>query len=202
MDNIPKEHIPNEDDLRRLAEGDETVVNELIEGLTGFIINEMDWFVKTHPYLEYLYDDIISESLLELVDTVNKLLGKEFNSSHLIGYIRKACLIKVVNATSTIRLPVNVPERSLRSPSIVNFLDDIRRNTRPVKEHDLQTSQDSVFGEVWFDDFIATLDEREKKIISMKIEGKSNREIGREVGLEHNHVSAKLNKLLKRYLGE
>lgn len=199
---VPDEHIPSEEDLQRLASGDESVVNELVEGLMGYIINEMEWYIKTHPLVERWRDDIISEAFLAMVEYTNKNLGRQFAPEVFIACVKRVCLSAAIRMTSRENLSVTVPEGSLLASWLKDHFQDIRSNTRGVKETDKQTSPDGVFGEVWFDDFIAGLDEREQTMVSMKIGGASDREIGREVDLHHRQVEMKLRKLYERYIGE
>lgn len=200
--NVPDEHIPSEIDLKRLADGDSSVVNELVEGLMAYIINEMEWFIKTHPHVERFKEDIIGEAMMAMVEYTNKNLGRQFSPEVFLACIKRVCLSSVIRMTSRENLPVTVPEGSLLVEWLKDHFQELRSGARSVKEDDQQTSPDGVFGEVWFDDFIAGLDDREQTMISMKIGGSSDREIGREIGLHHQQVELKLAKLYERYIGE
>lgn len=200
MYNVPDEHIPSDEDMDRLNDGDQSVVNPLIEGLVSFIITEMDWFIKENPTLAQYKDDIISEAFLALVQTVNKMLGSRYSPNQFIGYIKKVCIASVIRSTMELRLPVTVPEGSLLQPDIRAGLDEVRETTRPIKERDSQTPNNSLFGEIWFDDFMSSLDEADEIIIRMRLGGSSFKKIGEAISVQNEaFITARLKSLLDIY---
>ena len=197
---IPDEHIPSDDDMRRLADRDESVVSELVSGLTSFIISEMEWFIKKNPQAECYTEDIFSEAMLALSAFVQESLGEKYAPTQFIGFAKKECLNKVSEWLVITGLPVTIPTGSLFHKDRQDKVDAIK--SQSVREEDRQTSPDGLFSEVWFDDFIDSLTEEDQTILRMKLGGASNSKIGQAIGLEHHHVANRLSKLLARYAGE
>jgi len=191
---IPVEHIPTEEDTQRLCDGDESIVSVLIEGMTAFVVREIDWFLRQNPGFNCHKEDLISEGLLALSEFVTKSVGRKYPPSKLLGYAKKACLNALKEWLVLNSVPVTVSKSTL-------FDKGLDIHCRELQEDDQTSAKDALFSEVWFDDFMNSLGERDQTIIRMKIDGASVMEISRVIGLEKHLVSKRLNELLIMYGG-
>lgn len=189
---VPAEHIPTEQDLQRYAEGDESVINPLIEGLTSSIISSVNWFlshsVTAQPYAE----DCVSEALFSLTKFVNRNVGKTYGGKHFQNAAKLACLSSVRNWLREMSITVTLPARSGRR----NSISLVRRKLNDHKA----ISNGEVFDKVWFDQFLQMLDSFDRKLVELRIAGYTDRRIGREVGMSHTHVKNHLVRLGNFYL--
>jgi len=204
MDNLPNEHIPSNEDMERLAAGDESVVNDLISGLIGFVINEVDWFIRNNAQFLNLKDDLIGESLLALTEFVNKSLGKNFTAHGFIGYVKKECLGAVKKWVVRSKLPVSIPPGSLFHHDGREWSQDKinKISSRQLKISDIEALDGNLFSEIWFNDFIDKLSDLEQQIMQLKIEGLSNRKIAKKLNKSSDYVGIKLLEIAKKYTGE
>lgn len=191
---IPVERIPSEEDTQRLFEGDESIVPILIEGMTAFIVREVDWFLRQTPGLSRYKEDLLSEALVALTDFINKSLGKRYSPSKILGYAKKDCLNAIKDWAMVNSVPVTVSKSTL-------FDKGLDVHCRELQEEDQLSEKDSLFSEIWFDDFMSGLDERDQTIIRMKIDGRSVAEIARKINLTGHHVAKRLGELLEMYGG-
>jgi len=184
---LPDEHIPTREDMLRYAQGDKTVVNPIIEGLTSFIVDEMQKFSKYNTYARNYEDDCVSAALLELVEFVNKNLGKTYDAVKFMLYIRTSCFNRVNDMLRTIGYAVDVQKDYVRMGGEIH----------QVKMQDYHQAElyEEPFDQVWFDEFIDDLHIEDQKILRLKMAGYSNREIEDRLGLDHHFVQDLLNRM-------
>ena len=193
---IPEEHIPSEEDMRRYALGDEEIVPILIEGMTGFIVNEIEWFLNLSETARPFREDCISEGLLALTVFVNKELGKSYSPMKFLNYAKQACLNEIKDWLREMSIAITVPSRSQQKKYPGTNLKQIE-----LKEKLLQSEKEAVFDEIWYKQFIDELDGFDLKLVQMKIDGKSNREVGRTLGVTADTVRMHLDRLTDRLRG-
>lgn len=192
---IPPEHIPSDGDLKRYAEGDSTIINELIEGLTRYVVEQVEWFVQFTDTAKPFEEDCTSEGLLALTLFVNNNLGKKFFSpTHFLNTVRKSVLNAVKDWLRTYSIAVTIPTTTQRD-------NDIQFSQVKLLENTLVTEEE-VFDQVWYDIFIESLDTFDRKLVELALSGVSIRAIGREMELEHNTVQRHLQRLVSLYRGE
>lgn len=189
---VPAEHIPTEQDLQRYSDGDETVINPLVEGLTASVISSVNWFlshsVTAQPYTE----DCVSEALFSLTKFVNRNMGKQFGGKHFQNAAKLACLSSVRSWLREMSITVTLPARTARR----NSVSLVRRKLNDHKA----VSNGEVFDSVWFDQFLGMLDGFDRKLVELRIAGYTDRRIGREVQMSHTHVKNHLVRLGNFYL--
>lgn len=186
---VPDEHIPSEKDLRRYANNDETVIHILVEGLTGYIVNLVEWFLSKTETAQPFREDCISESLLALHEFTVNHLGQKYKPTHFMCAVRLSCLGKVKVWLREMSVSVTIPRTTQNRTGI-------SPNQQRLNDQMKLLSKNSIFDDVWFSIFMDSLDDFDQQLIQLKIDGKSNREIGRELGLEHHHVQMHLSKLV------
>lgn len=190
---MPAEHVPSEEDMLRYAQGDSSVVNELIEGLVSYIVNATEWFVSHSTTAQPYYEDCVSEALLALSKFTNDHLGEVYTPRHFMSAAKLKALSSVKDWLREMSVAVRIPHTVARDNNIQMVQNKLREDTS-------MTSENVVFDTVWFDHFITMLDPFERELVSMKIHGSSNREIGRRLNIGPNHVQAHLVRIGKFYL--
>ena len=68
---LPDQQLPTEEQLLRLKQSDQTVVEELILGLTAYVVNTVKWLVRNDSRMAPFHEDLTSTALLELVEILN-----------------------------------------------------------------------------------------------------------------------------------
>jgi hypothetical protein len=192
---IPNEHIPSDDDMQRYAEKDESVVNQLVEGVTGYVVASVEWFISKTPSAKPYEEDCVSEALLAIQMFVTNSLGRKYTPSHFQSTVKVVALSKVKDWLREMSVAVTMPARTTRRNQTKLVRHGVRDDTR-------STSKDPVFDQVWFDTFIGGLDDFDRQLVSLKMAGMSDREIGREIGIQHQHVSRHLTRLAQLFQGE
>ena len=189
---IPHEHIPSDDDMRRYAEKDTSVVNELIEGLTGYIVNSVEWFLKNSPTAQPFTEDCTSEALLALVMFANAKLGEKYTPQHFMNAAKLEALNQVKDWLRESSVTVTVPARTGRA-------NDIMLVRQRLTEGTSMTGADPVFEKAWFNEFLSLLDDFDLRLVELRMAGYSDRKIGREVGMDGQHVANHLRRLANLY---
>jgi hypothetical protein len=190
---IPNEHIPSDDDMRRYAEKDLSVVNELVEGLTGYIVNSVEWFLTNTPTAQPFTEDCKSEALLTLVTFVNNKVGTKYTPQHFMSAAKMEALNTIKDWLREMSVTVTVPARSAQRNDLV-FIR--RRLTGDVSV----TDNNPVFERAWFTEFMELLDDFDKRLVALRMDGQTDRQIGRAIGMEHRHVANHLRRLAELYL--
>jgi len=176
---LPDEHLPTSDQLKRLERGDPTVVNELIEGLTAYVVDKTNWFIREQPHAFPFQEDLVSESLFTLTESVPKLLGRSFTLPSLLGYLRKRIEGSCTEWLSGVGT-INIPRKTqTRTKQVLK--------KRDLREWHVVASEEDMYGEFEFDDFVeGTFDEVEQEIVRMLIQGQSILKIAEEIGLSES----------------
>lgn len=178
---VPEQQLPTEEQLLRLKNSDKTVVDELILGLTAYVVNTVKWLVRNDSRMAPYHEDLTSTALLELVEFIPKQFGRDLNLFALLRLLK----ISVVGACR-------------------NYLDDspavtlppatLQRNKTELTQqklrdyHKVQESNE-LFGEFELDDFIEVhFDDLQKQIVQRLTRGESRLEISKNLGLDWNTV--------------
>lgn len=191
---IPSEHIPSDDDMLRYSQGDESVQNKLIEGLMGYIVTTIEWFISNTPTAKPYYEDCLSEALLELTDYVNKNLGRRYTPGHFVSTVRLATLSAVKGWLREMSISIRVPKSTQRR-------NNETFTQQKLKDNMLSSAKDQVFDQVWFDTFVDGLDTFDRQIVTLKMSDQTDREISRELGIHHTHVKRHLQRLALIFTG-
>lgn len=192
---IPKEHIPSVEEMERYAQGDETVVSTLVEGLIGYVVNSVEWFLKVAPAARPYQEDCFSEALLALQDFVSRELGKEYTPLKLQAFAKKNSLNAIRDWLREMSIAVTVPKTT-------QHRRDFSLQQCKLTEGLRQTGGDVIFDEVWMKTFMDSLDNFDQDLIRMKMGGKSNRQIGENLGVTHQTVKMHLERLATLFGGE
>ncbi len=191
---IPPEHIPSSDDMKRYKDGDPTIINVLVEGLTKYIIDQVNFFLISNPSAQPYTEDCLSEALLMLQEFTTNQLGKEFSTSKFIGHAKQSVLNQIKcwlrENTKAVKIPAKTQKRTGQTMM-----------QRKLGDHLRQSDKDAVFNEVWFHQFFEKLPSIDKKIAQLKIQGESNREISRQLGMDHHTVKTHLERMQDIYEG-
>lgn len=190
---IPNEHIPSDDDLRRYAESDASVVNTLVEGLTGFIVNSVEWFLSSTPTAQPFAEDCTSEALLALVSFVNNKVGNKYSVQHFMSAAKLEALNQVKDWLREMSVTVSLPARTARRNDLMLIRNRLTEGTA-------MTDANSVFDKVWFKQFLELLDDFDLRLVELRMAGYSDRHIGREVGITAHHVANHMRRLANLYL--
>lgn len=191
----PSEHIPSDDDMKRYAESDETVVNFLVESLMGYIVNSVEWFLRYSESAKPFEEDCISESLLALNTFVRDNLGRQYKPQHFMNSAKLHCLSSVKDWLREMSITVTVPARTAQRHNIVMV-------KHKLTGREQTTSENYVFDRVWYDQFLDMLDDFDRRLVELRVAGHSDRAIGNLVGLERDHVKNHMTRLANLYLGE
>lgn len=191
--NVPTDHFPTYEELQRLSQGDGTVVNELIEALTNYVLRETDWLAHSIPSARPFKEDLASVALLTLTEEVNDLLGRKQTPVQLVAYIKEAVRKQQLHWLNDYgNGPVRIPKRSRmrgEQPLCVELDDSLVYN-------------DSGQADIIFDDFLSSLPPAEQEIIRMKLHGCTNQEIGEELRIDPRRVNSMLRGLLAQFWDE
>lgn len=162
----PEEHLPRVEQLDRLANGDATVVNELVAALTQYTVDVVTWYVRGNPTAYPYREDLIAESLLELVSVLNSLLGRSFTAPQLLNYVKRSLEGSCVDWLAKVNT-VTIPQKTADRTGQVLQRHDLR------EDHKVAT-EDEMFGEFEFDDFVEhTFSDLEQQVVRLLIQGHS-----------------------------
>lgn len=192
---VPSEHIPSDSDMELYSKGDESVTNQLIEGLVGHIVTSVDWFLKDTPTARPYTEDCTSEALLHLTMFVNKNIGRRYTPGRFVSTARLVGLSAVKAWLREMSISIKVP-RTTQHRSNISF------NQKRLVSNMLSSGTDSIFNEVWFDTFIKGLDDFDRQVVRLKMDDKTDREIGRELGIHHQCVGRHLQRLALLFIGD
>lgn len=194
---IPMEHIPSGDELQQYAAKDREVVDTLINGLVQFTVNVVDKYARENDKVSPYKEDLTSEALLKLVEIINNKLGSKFTAGQFLGYIKRSIVSHLNDwlreCVPTITVPARTQQRNKNS---------MIGHKVAIREHHKQTSAGGLFSEIWFDDFMASLEETDQEIVRLRIAGLSQRSISEVVGLSQSAIMVRLDKIHDAYLGE
>lgn len=182
--------FPTQEQLERLAQCDESVVNEISEGSMSHIENSVDWFIKTHAGAELYRDDLIGESILAVHEwLVTSASGKKFPVPFaFVGYINKI----IVGACVDFLNDSNV--------SSMTKVSGYQLTRHDLKETHRTTDGNEVFSELEFDDFVeAAFDETEKTVITLLLQGLSPMKIAPKVGLSLTKTRVLVHDIRERF---
>lgn len=190
---IPDEHIPTEEDMERYANGDTEVPAVLTEGLVGYIVNSVDWFVRMAPTAKPYAEDCQSEALYELTVFVQKHLGQQFTPSHFMNAAKLNCLGAVKKWLREMSVVVTLPATTGRRHNIILTKQKLTGAERI-------TDENIVFDTVWFDTFLELLDTFDRKLVELKMAGLSDSAISGRVNIHQRHVKSHLKRIANFYL--
>jgi RNA polymerase sigma factor (sigma-70 family) len=146
----------------RIKLGDEDARQQMITGHMPLVIHIVDKFIGTHPSIEYLRDDLMSEGFLALTESVTKLVVKDIDepTAYLYSIVRRA----VAGAACTVGDRPRATERDIFGPNSSN-------------EIDLLDELDAV-----------CLTDTDRKLVELRRAGYSFHEIAEEIGKSHLSV--------------
>ena len=196
---VPSEHLPTTEELESYARGEDFIVDTLVRGVTQFVLNIVEKYVAVNKHAKPHVEDLRSEALLHTVTVVRQKLGSRFTTLQFLAYIKRSvqgCLHDWLRECVPTITVVSETQTKARKES-----RNILGTKVQLKQSHHITEEDSVFSEVWFDDFVASLDSVDADILRYRIQGLSNRETGIKVGLHHTTVEQHLEKIRKSYMG-
>src|SRR5690349_1095059 len=121
---VPTPHFPTYEELERLAMGDETVVNDLIEALTEYAIRETDWLMRTNPPAAAFKEDLLSVALLAMAEAINDLCGRRQTPVQLVAYVKQIIHKEHIEWMNDYgNGPVRIPRSSRRRGESLEFVD-------------------------------------------------------------------------------
>jgi len=190
---IPQEHVPSEIDMQKYADSDMDVVPVLIEGLVGYIVNSVEWFLLHSETAQPYSEDCVSEAMLELSRFSNQNIGKKYTPQHFMNAAKLSCLSRVKRWLVEMSITITVPRTS-------SHRNNISLTKQRLTSDGIVSSKDPVFQEVWFNEFLGLLDNFDRSLVELRMAGCSDRHIGREVNMDHRHVKNHLTRIANLYL--
>lgn len=183
---IPDEHIPTNEDMIQVSSGDITIAVKLIEGLTEFIVKNVDWFLFNSKEAQPFREDCISEALLALTEFVYFAVekNKTYSPTHFVNTARQKCLYRVVRWLREMSIAVTIPERRQR------LNPELRLTSHELEDY--ESGELGVEDKMVLYEFLNSLDERGQVMIRMKIAGCSHSQIAEEVGIDASLVKDQL----------
>lgn len=189
---IPDEHIPSEDDMKRYAESDNSVTDILIEGLMGYVVSSVDWFLSITPTARPFSEDCRSEALFSLTEFVYDNLGRTYRPHAFMSVVKIRTLSDVKDWLQEHSITVTIPARTRR-------LNKLNMNQHILNDWHQVTPKEEVFSSVWNKEFLEMLDNFDLRLVRLKMGGLSDREISKELGIDHQHVGNHLKRLAYLY---
>ena len=189
---IPDEHIPSDKDMERYAEGNADVVNSLIEGMMGYIVNSVEWFLHHTETAKPYSEDCLCVAMLSLTVFVKDNLGKKYTPQHFMNSAKLQCLSRIKDWLREMSITVSLPSRTGRRNDIVM----VRQR---LTSTEMFSADGGVFDKVWFHQFLGMLDDFDRQLVELRMDGQSDRAIGRTVGLDHTLVKNHLVRLANLY---
>lgn len=192
---IPPEHIPSNEEMQRLFDGDETVIPVLIEGLTGFTIDIVSYYLGRIPSFRQYEEDLNSEALCKLCEFTQGKLGKKSFGTKFMGQLAVSvnnCLNDWTRENiNTITIPAREQRRS--GATLVRH---------EIKESHLVTDNDEVFNAVWTEHLKNELNDQQIEVLRLRMDEYSCAGIAQSTGLHRSVVARILIELETIFEGE
>jgi DNA-directed RNA polymerase specialized sigma subunit len=168
----------NESLFRRIIAG-KKAARRLVEGNMAYVVSKVENFLDEFPDYRYLKDDLISEGFL-VVARISRVIEQQ-------GEVSEDCFN-----------PQGLLSVSLRNQFLTTI--DLERNV-PLTEAVANTlvRDDTAAQDLMLDILSCCEDGREEKIIRLRCEGLTDKQIGPEVGLTKMHVSRLRQKIYERF---
>ena len=193
---IPAEHIPVDEDLQRLADGDGEVVEQIISGLIGYVTGLINSYVAQRPASKPFKEDLVAEGLATLTEFVISKLGTaKVEASRFVPQVTGAIKNKTNDwlreNETTITVKARTQQRGVKPPK-----------RHAIKEGHAVSGLDDIFNGVWAEDFTDELTDEELTVAHMRMDGASVHKISRELGLHRGRVERIITQIEHLYAGE
>jgi len=175
----------------RIVAGDNRARDEMIVGNMALVISKVNMFIKKHPYVSNLRDDLTSAGFVGLTVSVQKLTS---NVEKLLAYIGSTIdnhLRDLLEAEMSIR----IPQESERIA---------RKMGEPIEQCFVYRIKDDVFTRVNTDfemkDLIDSCceTENEREFVRLRTQGYTLAEISIKTGVPLGSMTYLINKLTKK----
>ena len=189
---IPSDHIPSMRDMKKLADGDKTVVPILIEGLIGFVNGVLDSYISKLDVARFYKEDLTSEAMLTLCTFVDEKVGKLIEPTKfmkmLSGAVKNNTNDWLRESTNTITIP---------RTSQIRMDAELVRHT--IREGHVMTGVDDTLEHISMEEFLGELSPTQEKALRMKMDDASDYKIANELGLHRGTVSTILDEIKTLY---
>lgn len=185
--NFPKPTIDRESAMKLWIEEHSDYAKEQVvlnnTGMVGLVLKSLN--------LNPLDDDLFSVGLIGLVKAVNTFdPDKGFTfSSYAMTVIRNEILITFRKKRITHLFFIDEPYQ-LENGDLVDISEMIADNKR---------FEDEVISDIQMKKMLSNLSDREKKIISLSMDGKTQREIAEILGLTQSYISRIIKSIYKKW---
>jgi len=185
----------------RVMAGDEKAREEMIESNMPLVISKVESFVRRYPQLEYLRDDLHSAGFLGLVKAVNKMAEHEEPSKvNPTGYISVAITNELVKLAT--KEAVHSGIELADAPEIdMDLVDDVPEVSHSIPESVVDTKQSAAIELFELRDLLQSCCEsdKERALIRMREEGRSDREIAETLNMPRPSVQRLRKELEERF---
>ena len=189
---IPPDHIPSTVDMERLADGDQSVVPVLIEGLMGFVSGVLDSYIAKIDAAKPYKEDLTSEAMLTLCMYVEEKIGELIEPTRfmkmLSGAVKNNTNDWLRESTNTITIP-SISQRTLAAELI----------RHQIREDHAVTGAEDIFEHTSMEEFMDELNPTQEEILRMKMADVSDYKIANELGLHRGSVSIILDEIKTLY---
>ncbi len=187
----------------RLIAGDEKAGDEMIEGNLALVVYRVDAYLRAAPQMAYYRDDLISAGLHGLCQVVERMKKKTPGANPKpTGWITKAIDLGISNhadEANTITVPRRTQTRARKAGTPI-------RPPRTVSDKALVSQIDSSFHEEIAatelqEEILACCQtEPERRIVTMRVEGYTDAEIGKALNCSAHCISSKRAKIQARFI--
>jgi hypothetical protein len=194
--------------VERLQDGDTTARDDLIHCCRRIVKDRVELVTRNYPWTRNSRDDLIGVGLLAVVEVVNQLQGGLRIEPNVTGYISTRVKYAVIDELRT-QTQYNETHQSfatLQSPSDIDLTvieDECRRQGSliPVTLSELLAREDDGFDETDCLDFLfaCCMSESERKLIELRLQGYTIREVENEMQLSHTTIVQMLACIQKRH---
>ena len=191
----------NERFYPRVMAGDEKAREEMIESNMPLVISKVESFIRRYPQLEYLRDDLHSAGFLGLVKAVNKMAEHEEPLKvNPTGYISVAITNEFVKLAT--KEAVHSGIELADAPEIdMDLVDDVPEVSHSIPESVVDTKQSAAIELFELRDLLQSCCEsdKERALIRMREEGRSDREIAETLNMPRPSVQRLRKELEERF---
>jgi len=178
----------------RVRQGDPDAKRRMIEGNMALVIVLMAAYLHEHPYIDFLRDDLISEGFLALTKAVNQLaLADVIEEPNPTGFLRESIYCSI-NDHAREENTIPVPARTQRHSDtcIPPYVVSIDTVDPPLTDP---------FQVVFLLEKIEGCceDPLDQQIISLRLQGYRDHEIGERLQCSQQHVSHLRKRLYERF---
>jgi DNA-directed RNA polymerase specialized sigma subunit len=185
---------------QRLMAGDKSARDEMIEGNVALVVYRVDAYLRMAPQMSYYRDDMIASGLLGLCDAVDGM-SKKGVIRKPTGYISIAIDRYVSHAAdeaNAIVVPFQA-QAAARQEGTPMCLPRTVSDSALTNYNDLSTIECEEVLALTEEVLACCQDDVERRIVSMRVDGYTDEEIGQALAIQRRHVSRMREGIFKRF---